>query len=855
MPFNRIVEKVMKSKLISQLKRVLRGQTTWQLASSMYFDRNYYSIQAGREFSSRFEAIRHYKKHGERKGLKPSPLFDPLFYKSVYPDVAHLPFLFSHFVAYGVNEGRVGVFNIDHILIKGGREYNASLPTVVVITHELSETGAPILAWNIINNIPSNWNVISISISDGRLKEEFTEKSCVFFNFGNLSSGNYNSILAINFAVKEILSRYNIDFVISNSVVSEVVATSFAKLSVPVITLIHEFSTYIPKEILINSVLYSDHVVFSSKTILSDAEKKLGFSLNHASVIPQGKSIVPKQSDSNNDSYLLDIIDAERKNGKFIIIGCGHVQIRKGVDLFIAGCDQIAKSIGTDNVHFVWVGNGYMPDTDYGYSIWLKDQVERSSLNNCFSFIAGLDSRELERLYSLANVMFLSSRLDPLPNVAIDAVSVGIPVVCFDKATGLAEYLEGFESLQTLIAPYLDVHKAADIIVNLLRKPALVQSMQEDLSKLSNMTFSMKFYVERLLKFNGVLRERQGALAAEIVELMDSGLIEQETLQAPGQMADLKDSVGYQIRLDWIAKHGVNGGVRRPFSGFSPHIYREANNLTLAKSSTVDWLRHNRPEGPWKRDVVNLQQLEVKNITTNHKVAIHIHAHYEDQLRFIINEIALSDCQPDIFISSSSLDFNVIERELRGLYSGEIAFIRVPNSGRDIGPMLSACAEHLLRYDVVGHVHTKKSLLVSDRKSIDNWVRFLFDNCIGSNTKSIDKILGLFAENPRLGLCFPEDPNIVGWTENLSSAKGLLKDVDLTLHLPDAIEFPVGNMFYFRPVALAPLFNREFSASCFPSEPLAYDGTMLHAIERLLPLIVESQNFEWITTRIPGVTR
>ena len=49
----------------------------------------------------------------------------------------------------------------------------------------------------------------------------------------------------------------------------------------------------------------------------------------------------------------------------------------------------------------------------------------------------------------------MTSRLDPLPNVAIDALSEGTPVHCFDKASGIA-YLLSNNSFLTdyLIARY-----------------------------------------------------------------------------------------------------------------------------------------------------------------------------------------------------------------------------------------------------------------------------------------------------------------------------------------------------------------------------------------------------------------
>lgn len=850
-----ILKNVSQTNFLSRLDRFRRGLTARKIASSKYFDREYYSSQVGIRFATGSHAVKHFLLHGEVSGFKPSPYFDPLFYRENNPDLAHLTSVYTHFLAYGVTEGRPGVLDVDGIVEDGGQEFDKRRPTVAVIVHELSETGAPILAWNIIKNIPDSWNIVCVSLVDGPLKEEFTDAVCAIVCLSDISSLCLNSSIALPVVVKHIINTFDIKYVISNSVVSQSAASVFCHHGIPVVTLIHEFASYIPLEMLVNSVIYSEHVVFSSKLTLEETEKKLGFSLENASVLPQGKSIVPRIDSDRVGADLLSFIKKESMDGKYIVIGCGHVQIRKGVDLFIAGCDIVAQILGKDKVRFVWVGNGYNPDTDYGYSLWLKDQVERSDLSDCFSFLPGLGAQHLDELYSISDAMFLSSRLDPLPNVAIDALSLGVPVVCFARATGLVEYLEDYKALRLLIAPYLDVRAAADIIVRLLQDPKWKEVVQKDISQLMTKTFTIKSYVNQIFELKNVVTERQCALLSEVETIFDSGVVEKEYLQRPHQATSLRNSIEHQVRMDWAANEGMYGGIRRPFSGFSPHIYHEVNQLSSGTSPTADWLRRGRPDGPWKRHVVDLHSVECDKSALSQRLAIHIHAHYRDQLLDIVDEIALSVCRPDVVISSSSLKSGELLPELSGRYPGKVTFVEVPNVGRDLGPMLTACAKRLINYDVVGHVHTKKSLLVSDRTLVDQWVTFVLENSIGGNERSIEKISNLFALNPRLGLCFPEDPNVVGWTENIAAAHDLLDDIGLPLKLPKAIEFPVGNMFYFRPGALAPLFNRKFTPVCFPAEPLAYDGTMLHAMERLLPLIVESQGYEWITTKIPGLTR
>ena len=117
-----------------------------------------------------------------------------------------------------------------------------------------------------------------------------------------------------------------------------------------------------------------------------------------------------------------------------------------------------------------------------------------------------------------------------------------------------------------------------------------------------------------------------------------------------------------------------------------------------------------------------------------------------------------------------------------------------------------------------------------------------------------DRIIAAFQEDPKLGIVFPDDPTCVGWTGNLLEAQTLANRLGID-PLPKALDFPVGTMFWARKGALTPLYDLQLSWNDYPREPLGYDGTMLHAIERLLPLVARKQGFRYSLTHIPGVRR
>ncbi|MFD2273638.1 glycosyltransferase [Undibacterium arcticum] len=97
---------------------------------------------------------------------------------------------------------------------------------------------------------------------------------------------------------------------------------------------------------------------------------------------------------------------------------------------------------------------GYDPDNDIGYSVYLADQIRRAGLQEHVFFVD--ETNAIEVAYEEADLFLLSSRLDPLPNVAIDAMAHGVPVLCFNKTTGIADFLIESGLRNHCVAEYLD---------------------------------------------------------------------------------------------------------------------------------------------------------------------------------------------------------------------------------------------------------------------------------------------------------------------------------------------------------------------------------------------------------------
>ena len=118
-----------------------------------------------------------------------------------------------------------------------------------------------------------------------------------------------------------------------------------------------------------------------------------------------------------------------------------------------------------------------------------------------------------------------------------------------------------------------------------------------------------------------------------------------------------------------------------------------------------------------------------------------------------------------------------------------------------------------------------------------------------------DTILEVFADDPHIGLVFAEDPHLNGWDENLRIAQDLATRMEIAQPLPMHFDFPIGTMFWARPDALKPFNRLNLCPDDFPIEPLPIDGTLLHALERLIPFAAANAGFGYATTYVRSSKR
>ena len=323
---------------------------------------------------------------------------------------------------------------------------------------------------------------------------------------------------------------------------------------------------------------------------------------------------------------------------------------------------------------------------------------------------------------------------------------------------------------------------------------------------------------------------------------------------SPGRRQGRREALRSYLRVSRLVaprkRPGTGKLLRRPIAGFHPLVY--ASECEAYNDDGLDPLAHylaaGSPAGRWTHRVIQLDSVPAPAAARS-RVALHGHFHYDELFPDFVARLAVNRTRVDLFLTTGDAE-KASRLQAACAKAGVARFeIRVvPNKGRDIGAFLCAFNEaDWRRYDVVGHFHGKRSVH-RDASFGAGWRDYLWDHLVGSSTPVLDRIVHAFDLEPDLGLVFPEDPFLPDWDANRCNAEDLARAMGITRELPVHFDFPIGNMFWLRPRVISVLYRLKLSWSDMPPEPLPVDGTILHAIERLLPFAAAEVSLGYATT-------
>ena len=220
-------------------------------------------------------------------------------------------------------------------------------------------------------------------------------------------------------------------------------------------------------------------------------------------------------------------------------------------------------------------------------------------------------------------------------------------------------------------------------------------------------------------------------------------------------------------------------------------------------------------------------------------VAVHLHLFYEDLLTkfcFYLNNIHV---KYDLYISTpdiANIEEEKIKEKVRTLtHLGKLTIVRTPNRGRDIGPLICTFGKDLSQYDVILHLHTKKSK--HNKKSGEAWCSHMLNHLLFSKDM-VFNILHVL-QNDVAFVCSSDyiiDTSSSHWGKNKKKAKELIERCKVNLDIDKdypIVEFPAGMFFWARGDNMRKMLTLPLQYDDFPEEPIPDDGTIAHALERL----------------------
>ncbi len=226
--------------------------------------------------------------------------------------------------------------------------------------------------------------------------------------------------------------------------------------------------------------------------------------------------------------------------------------------------------------------------------------------------------------------------------------------------------------------------------------------------------------------------------------------------------------------------------------------------------------------------------------------------YYVDTTKDYLERLALISRDVDVIIVSSQNE--ILELAKESFYDCErIRYIHKENRGRDISALLIAVKGYIQKYNYFGFIHDKKTI---DKQFVDDtdlWIENMWSSIVGKNGY-INNVIDFFDNNPEYGLLVPpqrfgryfHDWEYSEWTnEDYDEIQKLAERIGIKTHI-DRNEQPValGTTFWCRTKALEKLLTYPWKYEDFPEEPLPYDGTISHAIERSFSYVAKDMGYE-----------
>jgi glycosyltransferase involved in cell wall biosynthesis len=357
---------------------------------------------------------------------------------------------------------------------------------ILLISHDMSRTGAPFLLLHIVKELHRlGWKISVVSMNPGPLLKDFNAYSSV-----------YISRNAKEFCNKlTVMKKYGLNRAIVNTVVAGCWCSDLKLMGFKVVSLVHELPRVIVAWNAIdnarNMSKASDIIFFPSKFVSEKFRALIGIDTEY-DILPQGL-FLKSNKHIKREQAAKYIREKYSINDKSIVLNVASGNLRKGFDLFVD------MAVQEPLLNFIWVG---AIDKDIYKEI--SEKINLNSLNNLHLIGYVTDVNELLNIYAGADVFTLTSREEPFGSIVLESMNAGTPVVGFRDAGGFQDIVKCYKT--GFLVNFENIDEMLERVNQIVSDKILVKKMQINMKETIE-SFTFEKYVSNLLTSFGKINE------------------------------------------------------------------------------------------------------------------------------------------------------------------------------------------------------------------------------------------------------------------------------------------------------------------------------------------------------------
>jgi len=349
---------------------------------------------------------------------------------------------------------------------------------VLFISHTAERNGAPLILLRFIRWIKEHTNLeIHILLRrPGELTSEFESVGSVFHvpRFSRFVSAALGALFGKStvariedLRLRGKVRRLNPALIYSNTITNPREIMALAPLRIPTLCHVHEME-WICREFGLENAIAAAPFIQRFISVATPVGEHLvrGIGVRPESIdtvreFSWSASPVPEKRKELRDATRSELgLDKET----FVVGGCGTIEWRKGIDLFLAVAKAVSLRCKTRRFRFIWVGG---PTRGVLFE-QLQHDAALAGISDMVTFVGSCPSPE--KYYAAMDAFALTSREDPCPLSMIEAAHFTLPIACFEGSGGAAEFVSNGAGIAV---PYLDVERMANALLTLDSTPEL----------------------------------------------------------------------------------------------------------------------------------------------------------------------------------------------------------------------------------------------------------------------------------------------------------------------------------------------------------------------------------------------